>query len=804
MIGKTISHYTILERLGSGGMGVVYRAEDLKLGRHVVLKFLPDELAKDPQALERLRREARAASSLSHPHICTIHDIDVGILSPTEETSEENSHPPLHFIVMELMDGQTLKHRLEGKPLPMETLLELAMQIADGLEAAHSKGVVHRDIKPTNIFITNQGRAKILDFGLAKLVHSGPVDRKAETISGSLTGAGIIHGTVPYMSPEQARGEEIDARSDLFSFGAVLYEMTTGRPAFSGATNARIFEAVIAKSPESAKTFNPQLPAELDRIINKSLEKEPDFRYQSSAEMKTDLKRLLRQIQSGSVGTELTEQQQTAKTGFWKSRSVRIAACTILVLLAAGILYHYQSRPPIHSLAVLPFDNMSGQADTEYLSDGLTESTINSLSRLPNLKVMARGTVFTFKGKSMDPRKIGRELGVDAVVTGRVLQKENTLIIRAELMDVANGIQLWGEEYDRKPSDVLGIQKEIAQEISRKLSLTLKGEDQADLTKTYTNNAEAYRLYLQGRYYWNKRDETSLKKSIEYYDQAIQLDPGYAIAYAGLAETYAVAPGWGMGSTKELSPKAITYAKSALELDQRMAQAHAAMGVAIFSSQFDRKTAEREYKRAIELNPNYATGHHWYGDFLSVIGRNKAFLAEEKKALELDPLALPINANYAFALILNEQYDQALEQLNKIKDMDPSYCGAYINTALAYRLTGKMKEAVAELHKPQVKNCGGSWELSELGYTYAIAGDISEAEKIVLEIEEQSKTRYISPQFNAVIYLGLGKKDRALAMFEKGFQEGTLWIFDLVPYLPTLRADPFFKDLLQKMDLAED
>ena len=811
--GQTFTHYEIVSLIGKGGMGEVYLAADKLLNRKIALKLLPADYTRDRERLRRFQQEAQAASALNHPNILTIHEIG---------QAEDQ-----RFIATEFVDGETLRQRLKRAPLNLSDTLEISIQIASALSAAHQAGIVHRDIKPENIMLRRDGYVKVLDFGLAKLAEQSTAPqtevyatRDADDVNLS---SGLLMGTLKYMSPEQARGEQVDARSDIFSFGVVLYEMIAGHVPFEGNTRPDLISAILKREAPPL----PNTPQELRNITMKALAKNREKRYHTVAELLIDLKRLKEERAITRMSTPTVHKidglaQVTSAAAVIPTASatehfvggirphfqkLAFGLVAIIVLTAAAAIYFRSSRKEeaINSVAILPFVNATSDPNVEYLSDGIADQLTNTLSRLPGVTVISSNAMSRYRVRdpgaaSPDPQAVGRELKVGAVVVGKMTQTGESIHLDVELVDVRTDRHLWGEEYHGKLADILRIQEDIAKSISASLKLRLTEQQQNLLAMRYTESPEAYQAYLKGRYFWNKRTDEGVMKAAEYFQQAIDLDPHCSRAYVGLADCYLF--GQPPLPPKTLASMAKSMAGKALEIDDTIGEAYATLGLIAENFDWDWAQAEREYKRALELNPNYATAHQWYGEYLGLTGRFDEALQEMKLASELDPLSLIIMKDTGEIYYFARQYDVAIEYFRKALEMDPNFFIARVNLGLAYSQKGEFSAAIAEFEK--ARQLQDSTDiLSELGYVYAISGRRRDAEKKLSELSVISKQRYTSAGHFARIYAGLGEKDKALEWLEKEYQEGGLLTgLKVDPHLDNLRADPRFADLMKRVGLA--
>ena len=768
MISDVISHYRIIKELGAGGMGEVYLAEDTRLGRQVAIKVLPASYQYDPERRTKFLAEARATSALRSPHIAAIYDI--------------GEHEGSMYIVMEYVEGELLSEKLKRGPLLIRDAIDFASQIADALSEAHSLDIVHCDVKSSNLMVNERGMVKLLDFGIAAAANSNGADVDDHTKKvGQPTALGLADGTVSYMSPEQAIGRDLDRRSDIFSLGAVLYEMLTARLPFDGETPNETIDNILHAEPIPLTRLNYGVTPDLDRVVRKCLEKDRERRYQSVRDLIIDLRNLQRDSDSGPG-------QATAGLG----RQTQVVGKT-------------RARKNIDSLAILPLVNQSGDPELDYLSDGVTEALINSLSRLTKLRVMARSTVFRYQGRELqDAQQVGAELGVRAVVIGRLLKRGDSLIVKLEMVDANDGAHLWGEQYSRELSDIVTLEQEISTEISEHLRLKLSNAQKKSLTKSSTENSQAYQLYLKGRYHWNKRTEEGIEKSIEYFEQAIIRDPKFALAYAGLADSYNLLASY---STKPLATpllRAKATALKALSLDNKLAEAHAALAAVKLWREFDWEGAERVWRRAIELNPNYATAHLWLALYLAAVERMDESLSEIRLALDLEPLSRVVNLNLARILHFARRFDDAIKQCWKTIDMYPDYLIAHRRLGISYGEKGLFEEAEAEFKKALAISANDTETLSAMSYMFAAAGRDADAQGMLDRINDIAKERYVSPYSLARVHIGLGQLDEAFECLEKTFQErhGILTYIKVEPIFDRLRDDPRYAELLRKMGLS--
>ncbi len=832
-----LSHYRIVRKIGAGGMGEVYLAEDARLNRRVALKVLPEAVAEDKERLRRFEQEARAASALNHPNILTVYEFGF--------------EGDIHFLATELVEGETLREAIGGGELSLTDALEIAEQTAFALSAAHEAGIVHRDLKPENIMIRRDRIVKVLDFGLAKLIEKEAIvsDAEAETRALVKTNPGVVIGTAGYMSPEQARGKETDVRTDVWSLGVVLFEMTSnGRLPFAGETMNDVIASILKSEPPMLSHVAAEIPPELEKIVGKCLRKNRDERYQNVKDLQIDLKDLRQDLEfqaklehsaapnkislktiDESRATEILEIDKTGDASRAVSTKDAIAAhhsssaeyifgeikrhkggvfaiSSILLLAVLGFGYWFFSNRAsnarqIESIAVLPFVNESNNSEVEYLSDGMTETLINNLSQLPKLSVKARSSVFHYKGKTVNSQTVGTELTVQAILNGRVVQRGENLLLSLELVDAQTGNQIWGEQYNRKLTDLVSLQTEIARDVSNKLRVRLSGADEQRLAKNYTENAEANQLYLRGRYHWNRRTVKDIKKSIEYFQQAVMLDPNYTLAYTGLADAYSVLPTYGGAPSREVVPKAREAALKALSLDNQLAESHISLGIILNYYDYDFAGAEREFQRAIELNPNSAAAHQVYGNLLLNLGRHEESLNEIRRALEIEPLSPFINRFYGIALLWARRYDESVEQLKKTLELDANFIPAYDTLGNAYRIQGRYADSVEAYASAQQA-------LNNLEAAALMRDSFSKGgwQGFLRAMTDKPQLNYLKSNYVVATYhTELGEKDEAIALLNKAYEEREFFItlLKVDPRLDPLRDDPRFQDLMRRVGLPQ-
>lgn len=835
-----IDRYEIRSMLGAGGMGEVYLAQDTSLNRRVALKVLPPDVASNHDRMRRFKQEATAAASLNHPSIAHIYEI--------------GESDGLNFIAMEYVEGSTLRSKIHDEDEELPKLLRALQHVAEGLAKAHDAGIVHRDLKPDNVMITSEGHGKILDFGLAKLL-----EKSVESDSGGISTEdptrlqhstpGVILGTAGYMSPEQAQGKtkEIDHRADIFSFGCILFEAVTRRRAFSGTDTIDTLNKIIREPAPSISQFNPTAPADLQRIVRRCLAKDPNERYQNIKDVAIELKDIRRDLQESatepssasdseaktlwnSEATVVRNPSEDAATATQSSPSTRASSAefivneikrhkfaTMLVIalvlvvgtaVAFGIRSYWHAgstEVAVESIAVIPFVNQNHDAGVDWISDGLTESIINNLTQLPNLKVIARSSVFRYKGRADDPLAIGKELGVRAVLVGRLMQRDGMMLISAELVDVRDNKQLWGDQYECKLADMLSVQREIAREITNNLRPTLSGVDRSRMDKQYTVNPEAYELYLKGRFHWNRRTPSDFKQAITFFELAIAKDPNYALAYSGLADAYTLLTVYTNEPPRDVMPLAKRAALKALELDDNLAEAHASYGQIMVYYDYELRAAEAQYRRALQLNPNYATAHQWLAEHLSALKRFDEALSEIKRALELDPMSPVMNRIYGDILVDQRRYDEAIAQYKKTLALDPNFPTTHYFLARTYEAQGKYDQAIAEYEN--MARIGGMppEAIGKASEVYAKSGWKAYLQESLEQILKQPAGRKVPPFVIASFYARLGQNEETLAWLERAYEERDfrMTMISVSFEFDSIRSDTRFVALVQKIGLPQ-
>ena len=787
MIGSTLGHFRITDKLGEGGMGEVYLATDTRLDRRVAIKVLPEDVAGDPDRRGRFEAEARAASAINHPNITAIYDV--------------GEAGGVHYIVMEHIDGGDLSSRMTSGPLEEGDIVRIGRRVADALAEAHAVGITHRDIKPANIMLTAGGQVKVLDFGLAKLrvEDFDPLDEAAPTQT--ITQPGLVMGTVRYMSPEQALGKSLDARSDLFSLGIVLYELATGQAPFVGETSAETITKISRDEPAPLRALNESLSPELERIVRKCLEKDPDRRYQGAHELAVDLRNLTRDGESGP-----TAQPGVARSG--PKWPVILAAAVAVIVAIAGAFVLFDRKDSderlVQSIAVLPFENETGDDEIEYLSDGLSEGLINSLARIPELKVISRRSSWIFKASVEDLQAIGDRLGVEALVVGRLSTKGETLTVSAELVDVRDSHQLWGGRFTRTDNDILGIEEELATTIAETLNIELSGETAGKLARRFEVDPEAHRLYLQGRRF-SIGSATEMAKAVDYFQRAIEADPNFAMPWAGLADAYITQSFHGVLSRDQASEMAREAVGRALEIDDGLAEALAASAEIKYLFEYDWEGADEDLRRAIEINPGSDFAHEAYGSYLAAVGMFDEAIEQGTLARELDPLSPSAFHLVAFALMGKHEYGRAAEEFQAALDINPNWTWGYIKLAKTYADSDRCDDAFVTAEAAEAELHGGGTPLARswLGYTYAKCGDTQRTDEALATLDRYAAERYVDPVAYGVIYAAMGDADRLLEALERSFDDHSpLAVYTpVVPtyYMPGLEDDPRYLELMDRL-----